>query len=640
MIIMKNKSIFLLFILFLVINGSVYFITQKNGEQRINLALNDKLKTLKTHYEILLHMQEKTADIFYQATIEDFKVTQIMLKAFNATKEEKVDLRKKLQKFLEPKYNRAKQKGVYQYHFVLPNNESFLRMHKPEKFGDDLTDIRYDFRYVNTTKQPIRGFTQGKSAQGFRNAFPLFDKQNRYVGAIEVSFSSNTFQWYLNSISKIHTHFLIDKNIFEKKTWQRADLLHEYAQSSENPDFMLTLDDTHSRDKCIVKNRVKLEPVKEEIVSKMLKGDMFSTYIQSFEDTDVFAFFPIKDMKHKTVAWLVSYEDSPFIALTLKNMLVMRIITFVFSLILIYFIVALIRSNVLTEKKRKLLDEILDSTDNIMFITDFKKVSFSNNRFKNLLYIKHIDEFNRKTDNNVLSIFAKVDGYLYADLLKDNESPIELLRRTPQDERIVCILDRHFEEKAFQISVSKVNYDNDFLVTLSDITQIKAKQVMTEKKAYMDGLTGIYNRNKFDEIFSEEILRVKRYNYNLSLAILDIDKFKDFNDKYGHLIGDEVLISLARTVNKNVRESDVFARWGGEEFVILFKETSIENANIVSQKLKDNIENIQHPIAGSITASFGLSEYVVGDTAESLFKRCDEALYLAKENGRNRIEIL
>lgn len=637
---MKTKTILPLLLLFLLINGAVYFVTQQNAKQRVELVLTKNLKTLETHYNILLKTQELDALSLYESTIESDLVLQTISKAFHASKAEKALLRDELSKLLEAKYKRGVRKGVLQYHFLLPDNESFLRMHKPGKFGDDLTDVRYDFKYVNATKQPIRGFAQGRTAHGFRNVFPLFAKDGKHIGAMEVSFSSENFQWYLNNVSNIHTHFLVDKNIFDTKAWSRDDLIIKYSKSSENQNFMIALGSVHNKEKCIIENRLKLEPIKEEIIDKMSKGEAFSSYVKYKDTVSVNSFLPIENMKNEVVAWIVSYEDNKFIELTLRNLLALRIITFIFSLILIYFIVALVRSKELTEKKHMLLDEILDSTDNIMFITDFKNVSFSNNRFKNLLNTNDTDEFNNSTENSVLKIFVKLDGYLHAGLLEEDESMISLIRRTPQDERVVCVLDRHLEEKAFQISVSTVNYGNDFLVTLSDITQMKAKHNIVEKKAYIDGLTGVYNRNKFDEIFSEEILNVKRHNGIFSLALVDIDKFKDFNDKYGHLIGDQVLIAMANNISNHVRDSDIFARWGGEEFVILFKDTSLENASRVCEKLKDAIEKLEHPTAGRITASFGLSEYRDGDTAESLFKRCDDALYLAKENGRNRVAIL
>ena len=211
---------------------------------------------------------------------------------------------------------------------------------------------------------------------------------------------------------------------------------------------------------------------------------------------------------------------------------------------------------------------------------------------------------------------------------------------TPEDKRIVSILDRHLKPIVFKIDITKTNSNYSYLVTLSDITIIQAKQEIANKKAYIDGLTKVYNRNKFDEIMNEEIIRVKRFHHSLSMAILDIDKFKDFNDKFGHLIGDEVLIMMAQSVNANIRKTDTFARWGGEEFVILFREISLDRAKNVSQKLKDDIEKLHHKVAGGITVSFGVTQYIEGDTMETLFKRCDDALYKAKEKGRNRVEIL
>ncbi len=635
---MKVKVILL--ILFLSVNSAVYFVTEWNVRGKIELVLSEKLETLQTHYDILLYAQKLTAASLYKTTLGSDGFIDIMSKAQSATKEQKVELRVKLQEILLPVYSIAKMRGVLQYQFLLPNNISFLRMHKPSKFGDDLTDVRDDFRYTNKTKKPIRGFTQGRTSHGFRNVFPVFDKNNKYLGMMEVSFSSDNFQWYLNNISHIHTHFLVDKHIFDAKAWLRDDMIVKYSQSAESSKYMITLNKRHSKDKCIVENIKKLQPIKEEIEKKILIGDKFSLYIKYFDDIEVVSFLPIKNLENKTVAWLVSYEDGKFIKLTLKSMLIVRIVAFFVSLLLIYFLFLQVRSKEIIEQRHKLLNDILDATDNIMFITDFKMVSFSNNKFKNLFNIKHTADFNFNTNNNVLSVFEKVDGCLHAGLLKEKENLISLLIRTPEDERIVSILDGHLKIKVFKINISKTNEKDNYLVTLTDITKMQAKQELTKEKAYIDGLTRVYNRNKFDEIINEEIKRVKRFNHNLSIAILDIDKFKDFNDKYGHLIGDEVLIMVAQFINEKVRETDTFARWGGEEFVILFKETSLDYAKIVLEKLRSEVENLHHEVAGGVTISFGVTEYKDGDTVESLFKRCDDALYKAKANGRNRVEVL
>jgi len=302
--------------------------------------------------------------------------------------------------------------------------------------------------------------------------------------------------------------------------------------------------------------------------------------------------------------------------------------------------------NILNEQKNildyqhQLLDDILNTTDTPMFLTDFKDVKLSNSKFKELLNANTIKLINEKENHNILDIFEHSNGYLHEGLLQEKESFFSLFKRSEVKDKIVMILDRDINPIAFQISIIKTKQNNDYLITLSDITQMKELQIETAHKAYIDGLTQVYNRNKFDEVFKNELREIRRYPKPLTIAIIDIDKFKTFNDTYGHLIGDEVLIQMAQTVKVHVRETDTFARWGGEEFIILFKETTVEDAKLVSEKIKDKIQDNFHPIAGQITASFGITEYIEGDTIETIFKRCDDALYVAKENGRNRVEIL
>jgi len=637
-------NIYLIF-LFFFINGTVYKITQIDTKQRSDLVLKEALNTIETHYEILLHTQKKSADYIYQSTISSPRIIEIISKANSSTKKEKTILRDELQTILTPRYERAKKLGVWHYHFLLPNNEVFLRMHKPSKFGDDLTDIRDDFKYVNETKKPIRGFVQGRVAHGFRNTYPIFDKNHKHIGAMEVSFTSKSFQWYLNNQSHIHTHFLVHKDIFKKEIWNRDDFKINYAQSSENSNYMLALNHIHTKKKCIEQNMKLLESKRDEIDKNVKNGEKFALYIDYNNKVTVVSFLPIKNLKNKTVAWIVSYKISEFLKQTLRDEKILRIISLIASLILIYFIINQRESKQLLKKKHKevitkhkLLNDILCLTDDIIFITNLVDVKFSNNKFKELFNISCATNFNDIHKHNIFNIFEIKENYIHIGLLKNGENFISLIDRTSEDKRVVSILNKNLESRAFKINIVNSENDGDYIITLSDITKFKELQLKTEKKAYFDNLTKVYNRNKFNEIFERELLRVKRYNNKLSIAIIDIDKFKDFNDSFGHLIGDEVLIMMAQAINKNVRDTDTFARWGGEEFTILFKETDLETATRISKKLKDKIESLNHPIAGKITASFGVTQYKDGDTFETIFERCDKALYVAKENGRNRVE--
>lgn len=172
-----------------------------------------------------------------------------------------------------------------------------------------------------------------------------------------------------------------------------------------------------------------------------------------------------------------------------------------------------------------------------------------------------------------------------------------------------------------------------------EIYERRKVEAELEYQASIDPLTSIINRRKFNETLSYELKREERYKNGLSLIICDLDRFKNINDKFGHDGGDQALIAFTRLISNAIRKSDVFARWGGEEFVILLPGTELEEAMKIASKLRLITEASMIPHVGRITTSFGVSEFQSGDSEESLIKRADMALYKAKENGRNRVEV-
>jgi diguanylate cyclase (GGDEF)-like protein len=180
-----------------------------------------------------------------------------------------------------------------------------------------------------------------------------------------------------------------------------------------------------------------------------------------------------------------------------------------------------------------------------------------------------------------------------------------------------------------------------YLNRLMKFTSISIQNSIHYEHSVKDSKTGLYNHNFFMSRLNEEIARSKRNHSVFSVMVMDIDKFKNFNDTYGHLAGDEVILTLAATLEKALREGDILSRFGGEEFTVLLPDTAPEQSWLVAERLRKAVEAMdvyyqEHHL--KVTISIGLSSihpYSLG-TAEDLMNSADEALYRSKDNGRNR----
>lgn len=168
------------------------------------------------------------------------------------------------------------------------------------------------------------------------------------------------------------------------------------------------------------------------------------------------------------------------------------------------------------------------------------------------------------------------------------------------------------------------------------------KRKLTEEKLYkaatVDMLTQIYNRSHIDGVFQEQLLSTKRYKTPLSIIFFDIDGFKKINDTYGHNLADTVLVDLANLTKQSIRTTDYVGRWGGEEFLVILPQTSIDKATIAAQHLKERIENFKFQINQKVTCSFGVTQVQEKDTQNSAITRADNLMYYVKEHGKNGVK--
>ena len=237
-----------------------------------------------------------------------------------------------------------------------------------------------------------------------------------------------------------------------------------------------------------------------------------------------------------------------------------------------------------------------------------------------------------------------MDGYEVCEKLKSNATtkniPIIFITAKADEDSI---------EKAYEIGgidyVTKPFKPKELLARVNRELQLQDLQKKLKELASTDPMTRLYNRRFFTTMASHSLDLAKRNKKTLSLVMIDIDKFKNVNDTYGHQVGDDVIIHLANVFLENKRDSDIVCRYGGEEFVILFPNTSIEGAKKVAEKIREKVEASTINLAANkslkYTISLGVAQVEVESeiNIEQALKRADDALYEAKESGRNRVVI-
>jgi len=223
----------------------------------------------------------------------------------------------------------------------------------------------------------------------------------------------------------------------------------------------------------------------------------------------------------------------------------------------------------------------------------------------------------------------------------------------------VIVLTENLEGYSYEEAISKGASDFIFKPVRFEELLLRLKRVLRERKlnserskmmerlkklSITDGLTKLFNSRHFYNQLKNEIGRCTRYSHPLSLLILDIDHFKEYNDNYGHLEGDKVLMRLGQVIKLLLRKMDSAYRYGGEEFTIILPETEIDEAGVVSQRIRRAIKEIvfspETRSEISITVSIGMTAYISPEDITAFVQRADKALYKSKSAGRDRVSAL
>lgn len=324
------------------------------------------------------------------------------------------------------------------------------------------------------------------------------------------------------------------------------------------------------------------------------------------------AFYPLEATHHLDAgAELLATKNITLIAnITLTLLLLSGLVTF------------------LIKSQRDYFQRIINAEEEIVLVSNGELLIDANQQLYN-----YFDDFHRNKRSCICDYFVEEDGFLQKYM--DDQLWLNYLLTHPNDiHKAKCVL--HGETFIFRLKAHPFLPDSHLaVVVLVDITELEALNHRLLELSRIDELTQIGNRRFFNDYMEQQIALAKRHRHPLSLISFDIDHFKKVNDVYGHQTGDLALQTVVDTLSEQLRESDVFFRVGGEEFMIVLSHHPVKQAYDIAERLRKCVERIQEKSLPRLTISLGVAELGPHETLEELLHRIDEALYQAKSEGRN-----
>jgi two-component system, cell cycle response regulator len=281
-------------------------------------------------------------------------------------------------------------------------------------------------------------------------------------------------------------------------------------------------------------------------------------------------------------------------------------------------------------KTANLTKAILETKDHLLFSMENGHIVEFNQAFASFTGIEKTKGLH--TSNLVAELFVEDPSYFYP---KKKGKWIEEFFQTEKNSAKVMWKGQNEKQGIYLMKATKIPGNKHYLFVCTEISALEEEYKKKGNLASIDPLTRSLNRTKFEELLSSEIRRSERYNHPFSIILMDIDYFNNVIDSFSHKKGDEVLLTISTIVQQRIRESDVFARWGGDEFILLTPETNSHGAMVLAESIRSLIDHFAFPEIGSVTCSFGVAEFSAGKSKIELISEVNQALSKSKINGRN-----
>jgi len=616
-----NRYIILLTIIFFLSSMLFY----QEMEAQTNEIINSSISSNKQNIKISQRAFDKLSQDFYNTQNE--YIAQFLYILNRVDKETQKTIREHLLTKFYSHYKDGRLLGLIQFQIQDSRGRSFLRFNNYMFYGDDLTKVRPAIKEVITNYRFLKGFEAGRFSDGLRYIYPLF-YNGKFVGSYEWVWSHKSL---LKEMKAIYNGEYI---LVTKRSYLKKRLYSHIFKNGYHP--LLTCSSYLYQNSIINLYRYRFLDLLKEILKKRNLCSILNQHRDSslaFKVQDRYYLLTtilLHDITGEEYGYLISIEQNSAIPHA-KNIFLIKIALLLIVIVLIAGI--LYRIN----KEKILIRTLLDSQEDLIILSNEKRLIDANRAFLEFFQVKSVDEFVKKY-KCICNFFIEADGFIGKKRI-NQDGWITYLLKIPQEKRRVLLFDnKRNEERIFSVTLNRFRDKNMYVVSLRDITDIEQQKQNFELEALLDHLTGIYNKRAFERYLKEQIRGLQYFRHpDIAIIMFDIDNFKEINDKYGHQWGDELLRELVTLTKKHIRKSDFFARWGGDEFIIIMIGVGLKEAKTIIEKLKEVISKYDFNVPETITCSFGITLIHSSDTLESVINRVDKLLYESKKGGKNRV---
>ena len=602
--------------------------------QELGSFITERQTEIRGQYTLITHSYQQRMKMAYER-LSTPELLTLMQQASVANKEERNRLRQELYSTMLPLYQHLLKNNFRQIHFHFTDGTSFLRMHQPQLFDDQLAGSRPAVMLVNSTQKPVVGYEMGRHWQAYRSLFPLSTVAGQHLGSVEIGLPFSTLLNDLMDNFPGEYRFIVGKQMAAAHL-DAADLRDHFTFTSFSEAFLSEAADQkaiegHSHPG----NHGHISQGQLDQINQVLQKSL-TRHLPTYQTVSLPLFLadqafmvhllPIHDIAGEPAGYLMAYEQSTTLMAMKGRYTVGYLLVTAFSFLLIA------GHSLYTKRLNEShadLDQIFNTAADGMWLIDLnKKIIRANSTMASLVHLP-LDQLIGKKCHEIFSGPICHTERCPLRLIGKGEQHIktELEKVRPDGTTLICLVTA---TPFYNGNGELTGIVEDF----RDISEQKRMEQQLHTLSTTDELTGLYNRRGFMNLAQYQLDLAKRSNGEVFVIFADLDNMKWINDTLGHEAGDKALILTARVLRTAVRETDIVGRMGGDEFAILLTSASSSDSEpILLARLEQELAAINKdlPQQQQIAISFGITHDPGGATLEELLVLADARMYAVKK---------